>query len=59
MKIKTVAIIGAGAIVLPRAGEWIVTKSENDLHVKTPEEAKGVDLLIISVKYEHCRVYCQ
>ena len=28
-----------------------LVKKGDDLHVKTPEEAKGVDLLIISVKY--------
>lgn len=76
MKIKTVAIIGAGAIgsyfiagLTEKLGDdlWIVAEGERkerlekngivindqkyDLHVKTPEEAKGVDLLIISVKY--------
>ena len=76
MKIKTVAIIGAGAIgsyfiagLTEKLGDdlWIVAEGERkerlekngivindqkyDLHVKTPEEEKGVDLLIISVKY--------
>ena len=76
MKIKTVAIVGAGAIgsyfiagLTEKLGDdlWIVAEGERkerlekngivindqkyDLHVKTPEEAKGVDLLIISVKY--------
>ena len=76
MKIKTVAIIGAGAIgsyfiagLTEKLGAdlWIVAEGERkerlekngivinnqkyDLHVKTPEEAKCVDLLIISVKY--------
>ena len=29
----------------------VINDQKYDLHVKTPEEAKGVDLLIISVKY--------
>ena len=76
MKIKTVAIIGAGAIgsyfiagLTEKLGDdlWIMAEGERKeplekngivlnkqkyaLHVKTPEEARGCDLLSISVKY--------
>lgn len=76
MEIKTVAILGAGAIgsyfiegLRDKCGEnlWIIAEGERKerlqkngivingetipLHVKTPEEAHGVDLLIVCVKY--------
>ena len=75
MKIKTVAIIGAGAIgsyfiagLTEKLGDdlWIVAEGERkerlekngivindqkyDLHVKTPEEAKCVDLLKMCIR---------
>lgn len=75
-KIKTVGIIGAGAIgayfvwgLSEKLGENLIILSEGErkerlakeglvindkkysLNVKTPEEAHGVDLLLVSVKY--------
>ncbi|MBQ9155168.1 MAG: NAD(P)-binding domain-containing protein, partial [Eubacterium sp.] len=75
-KIKTIAVLGAGAIgayVIYGLKEqykenlWIIAEGQRaerlkkdgliindetcELQVKTPEEARGVDLLIVSVKY--------
>lgn len=76
MKIRTAAVLGAGAIgayfidgLADKLGEnlWVIAEGErgarlaaegitvNDrripLHVKTPAEAKGADLIIVAVKY--------
>lgn len=76
MKIRTAAILGAGAVgayfiwgLSEKLGEdlWVVADGERktrlekegilingkryDLHVRTPKEAHGVDLLLISTKY--------
>lgn len=76
MEIKTVAIIGAGAIGsyfiwglsdYLKEHLWIVAQGERkeklekegvminhqhySIHVKTPQEAKGVDLLLVATKY--------
>ena len=65
MKIETVAILGAGAIGsyfakgerkerLEKEGLCINDKIYKP-KVKTPEEAKGVDLLLVSTKYNGLR----
>lgn len=76
MKIKTAAILGAGAIgayfiwgLSEKLGGdlWVIADGERKerlleeglvinqksytLHIKTPEEAKGVDLLFVATKY--------
>lgn len=76
MKIRTVAVLGAGAVgayfiwgLNEKLGEnlWVIAEGERkarlekegilingkryDLHVRTPKEARGVDLLLISTKY--------
>lgn len=76
MEIKTIAVLGAGAVgsyflagLAPKFGEdlWAVARGERrqrlmgegltingsrlSLHVKTPEEARNADLLIVAVKY--------
>lgn len=76
MSIKTVAVLGAGAVgsyfirgLQEKYGEnlWVIAQGERKrrletegivingerqkLHVKTPEEARGVDVLLVSVKY--------
>ena len=76
MQIKTIALIGAGAIgayfiscLTPKLKEnfWVVAEGERKarleaegiiingekytLNVKTPEEAKGADLVVVGVKY--------
>jgi len=76
MKIKTVAILGAGAIgayfiwgLTEKLGEnlWIIAEGarkerleregivingrQYQLNVRTPEEARGADLLLVSTKY--------
>ncbi len=76
MKIKTVAVIGAGAVgsyviwgLSDKLGAdlWVIAEGERaerlkkglvingrhfDLNVRTPEQAKGVDLIVTSVKYD-------